>query len=125
MMYDTPHHSIPQFAQNSPMDFSMGDNSQHRSEQAQDALPDAQWRTAVMLRHLPALIKGFFKITPHILQCIAAVEYHVVFKMQVKAPVIQVGRADGSNGIIHQALLAVAEAGTVLKDPHSLRHQPA
>ena len=90
MMYDTPYHSIPQIAQKSPMDFSMGDNSKHGCKEPQNALPQPHRGAAVSIRHLPALTEGAFKILLHILQAVAAVEDHIVLKMQIKAPVIQI-----------------------------------
>ena len=56
---------------------------QHRREQSQNALPGAQRGTAVFFRHLPALMEHLPEVRCHLLCGFAAIENHIVLKMQV------------------------------------------
>ena len=84
MLYYTAYHSIPRFAQKSPMEFSIGDNfSKQRRKKAENTLPDPQHPAAVLSGNLPALLHSLLKILLHILHRIAVIQQHIVFKMQI------------------------------------------
>ena len=63
-------------------------NLQQRRKEPQDALPDPQSRAAVGLRHLPANGEHLLKIRSHLFHRRAAVQNHIIFKMQIQAPVV-------------------------------------
>ena len=96
---------------------------QQRGKQPQDALPGIQEPSlsdAAAVCNFLALGKQAFKIRFHLLHRFAVVKQHVVLKMMVKAPVIQIGGANGGHISVAEALLGMEEAGGIFKNPYSL-----
>ena len=72
----------------------------------------------------------FFRLREHILKVFLYVVHRLlpeqktpVLKMMIKAPVIQIDRSAGRDGVIRDGHLAVAESRRILIDPHAVLHQ--
>ena len=78
----------------------------------------------VLLRYLPALGEGGFKISSNLLHGITAHQQDIVFEMMVKAAVIQIRGADGDHFSVADALLGMAEAGGILINSDTVADKP-
>ena len=78
----------------------------------------------------PVFFSHFFRLREHILKVFPDIVHRLlleqktpVLKMMIQAPVVQIDRSAGRNGVIRDGHLAVAEARRILIDPHTVLHQ--
>ena len=99
---------------------------QQLRKQSQEQLSQPQSRTPaglILLRHFPALFQCLLHIPPDIQHRITIRHKTSIFKMMIKAPVIQIDRAASRHAVIRHAHLGMTEPRCPLIDPYTILYQ--
>mgnify|MGYP000264331831 CR=1 FL=1 len=99
---------------------------QQLRKQSQEQLSQPQSRAPaglILLRHFPALFQCLLHIPPDIQHRITICHKTPIFKMMIKAPVIQIDRAASRHAIICHAHLRMTESRCPLIDPYTILYQ--
>lgn len=72
---------------------------------------------------LPALLKSLLHIPSDVQYCITVRHKTSIFKMMIKAPVIQIDRAASRHAVIRHAHLGMTEPRCPLIDPYTILYQ--
>ena len=99
---------------------------QQLRKQPQEQLSQPQGRAPaglILLRHFPALFQCLLHIPPDIQHRITICHKTPIFKMMIKAPVIQIDRAASRHAIIRHAHLRMTEPRRPLIDPYTILYQ--